>query len=95
MPPLESDLGTAELEVLRTLWDEGPCTVREAMNRLHARGRTVAYTTVLTFLTRLEQYDPKLLFAVTILKEQARREAKAAAEEIAAGRYRGPLHGIP
>ncbi len=55
MPPRESDLGTAELEVLKTLWDEGPATVREVMNHLHARGRTVAYTTVLTFLTRLEQ----------------------------------------
>jgi len=51
----ESDLGTAELEVLKTLWDEGPATVREVMNHLHERGRKVAYTTVLTFLTRLEQ----------------------------------------
>ncbi len=52
---LESDPGTAELEVLRTLWDEGPSTVREVMNHLHARGRKLAYTTVLTFLSRLEQ----------------------------------------
>lgn len=52
---LESDLGTAELEVLRTLWDEGPSTVREVMNHLHHRGRKLAYTTVLTFLSRLEQ----------------------------------------
>ena len=51
----ESDVGTAELEVLKTLWDEGPATVREVMNHLHAQGRKVAYTTVLTFLTRLEQ----------------------------------------
>ncbi|MCP3903011.1 MAG: BlaI/MecI/CopY family transcriptional regulator [Planctomycetes bacterium] len=55
MPPHESDLGTAELEVLRTLWDHGPATVREVMNQLHEAGRKVAYTTVLTFLTRLEQ----------------------------------------
>lgn len=55
MAPHESDVGTAELEVLKTLWDEGPATVREVMNHLHARGRKVAYTTVLTFLTRLEQ----------------------------------------
>ncbi|MCA9291349.1 MAG: BlaI/MecI/CopY family transcriptional regulator [Phycisphaerales bacterium] len=52
---LGSDLGDAELEVLRILWDEGPRTVREVMNHLHERGRKVAYTTVLTFLTRLEQ----------------------------------------
>lgn len=51
----EYDLGEAELEVLKVLWDEGPQTVREVLNHLHARGRRVAYTTVLTFLSRLEQ----------------------------------------
>lgn len=49
------DLGTAELEVLKALWDEGRCTVRQVMIQLHQRDRRVAYTTVLTFLTRLEQ----------------------------------------
>lgn len=49
------ELGDAELEVLKVLWDDGPKTVREVMNALHSRGRKVAYTTVLTFLTRLEQ----------------------------------------
>ena len=51
----DTDLGSAELEVLKTLWDEGPATVRQVMNHLHEQGRKVAYTTVLTFLTRLEQ----------------------------------------
>ena len=55
MAPRESDLGTAELEVLKALWDHGPATVRQVMNHLHRQGRQVAYTTVLTFLTRLEQ----------------------------------------
>ncbi len=55
MAPREGDLGTAELEVLKTLWDEGPCTVRQVLNHLHEQGRQVAYTTVLTFLSRLEQ----------------------------------------
>lgn len=50
-----TELGEAELAVLRTLWDHGPQTVREVMERLHERGRKVAYTTVLTFLARLEQ----------------------------------------
>lgn len=49
------DLGFAELEVLKALWDAGPSTVREVLNHLHARGRRVAYTTVLTFLSRLEE----------------------------------------
>ncbi|MHC4711323.1 MAG: BlaI/MecI/CopY family transcriptional regulator, partial [Planctomycetota bacterium] len=55
MAPRESDLGTAELEVLKALWDHGPATVRQVMNHLHQLSRQVAYTTVLTFLTRLEQ----------------------------------------
>ncbi len=55
MAPREGDLGTAELEVLKTLWDKGPCTVRQVLNHLHDQGRQVAYTTVLTFLSRLEQ----------------------------------------
>ena len=55
MPDNDPDVGSAELEVLKTLWSIAPATVREVMNDLHARGRNVAYTTVLTFLARLEQ----------------------------------------
>jgi BlaI family transcriptional regulator, penicillinase repressor len=55
MAKRDYELGEAELEVLRVLWDGGPQTVRDVMTRLHERGRKVAYTTVLTFLTRLEQ----------------------------------------
>ncbi len=55
MPPRETDLPPAELEVLKALWDQGPVTVRQVMNHLHQRNRKIAYTTVLTFLTRLEQ----------------------------------------
>ncbi|HKQ46923.1 MAG TPA: BlaI/MecI/CopY family transcriptional regulator [Phycisphaerae bacterium] len=50
-----NELGAAELEVLKALWDIGPATVRQVLNHLHERGRRVAYTTVLTFLSRLEQ----------------------------------------
>jgi len=49
------DLGSSELEVLKVLWEEAPCTVRDVLNHLHERGRHVAYTTVQTLLTRLEQ----------------------------------------
>ena len=55
MPPGETDLGDAELEVLKALWDLGRAPVREVMNHLHEAGRHVAYTTVLTVLSRLEQ----------------------------------------
>ncbi len=55
MAPREAELGMAELEVLKTLWDHGPATVRHVLNHLHVQGRKLAYTTVLTYLTRLEQ----------------------------------------
>jgi predicted transcriptional regulator len=55
MTKREYELGEAELAVLRVLWDHGPRTVRGVMDFLHERGRKVAYTTVLTFLSRLEQ----------------------------------------
>ena len=51
----EYELGTAELEVLKVLWDEGPASVRSVLETLHARSRMVAYTTVQTMLTRLAQ----------------------------------------
>ncbi|MGB9289842.1 MAG: amidase [Terracidiphilus sp.] len=47
------------------------------------------------YLTRLRRYDAKLHFAITILQDRALLQAQAADEEIAAGLYRGPLHGIP
>ena len=47
------------------------------------------------YLDRLKRLDPTLLCAVTIMEEQALAEAARADEEIRAGKYRGPLHGIP
>src|SRR5689334_20078905 len=47
------------------------------------------------YLDRLERYGPRLNAVVTVLREPALREARAADEEIRAGTYRGPLHGIP
>jgi Asp-tRNA(Asn)/Glu-tRNA(Gln) amidotransferase A subunit family amidase len=47
------------------------------------------------YLERLKRLDPTLLCAVTIIEEQARAEAAKADAEIRAGRYRGPLHGLP
>ncbi|MCX5760245.1 MAG: amidase family protein, partial [Gemmatimonadetes bacterium] len=47
------------------------------------------------YLERLKRLNPTLLCAVTIMEESARAEAKKADAEIAAGKYRGPLHGLP
>ena len=47
------------------------------------------------YLSRLERLNPVLNCVVTLTPERAREQARQADEEIAAGRYRGPLHGIP
>lgn len=47
------------------------------------------------YLARLERLDPQLLCVTTLTRERALASARAADAEIAAGRYRGPLHGIP
>lgn len=47
------------------------------------------------YLKRLQQFDPKLRCVITLTTDRAMAQAKRADEEIAAGKYRGPLHGIP
>ena len=47
------------------------------------------------YLTRLKRYDPMLHFVVTLTEERAMTQAREADREIAAGKYRGPLHGLP
>ncbi len=47
------------------------------------------------YLNRIAQYDSKLRSVITLPKEHALARAKRADAEIAAGTYRGPLHGIP
>jgi Asp-tRNA(Asn)/Glu-tRNA(Gln) amidotransferase A subunit family amidase len=47
------------------------------------------------YLERLKRYDSKLHFVITLTEERAITQAKKADEEIAAGKYRGALHGIP
>ena len=46
-------------------------------------------------LRRIESLNQTLFAFITVTAEAARREAKQAEAEIVAGRYRGPLHGIP
>ena len=47
------------------------------------------------YLARLKKYDPQLHCVVSFTEELALRQAAQADREIAEGRYRGPLHGIP
>jgi len=47
------------------------------------------------YLDRLERFDPKLRCVITLTRDLALSQARQADREIAAGRYRGPLHGVP
>jgi Asp-tRNA(Asn)/Glu-tRNA(Gln) amidotransferase A subunit family amidase len=47
------------------------------------------------YLGRLEKFNPKLRCVITLTKDHALKQARQADAEIAAGKYRGPLHGIP
>ena len=69
-------------------------TVRELALLLEMRKMTSTALTTM-YLDRLKRYDPKLHFVVTLTEDRALAQAKAADAEIAAGKYRGPLHGIP
>ncbi len=47
------------------------------------------------YLERLKKFGPKLECVVTLTEKLALEQARRADQEIAAGKYRGPLHGIP
>ena len=47
------------------------------------------------YLDRLARFDPKLRCVITVTADLAHAQAKRADAEIAEGKYRGPLHGIP
>lgn len=50
---------------------------------------------VRAFLDRIEAVNPRVHAFITVTGEQALQQARVAEKEIAAGRYRGPLHGVP
>jgi Asp-tRNA(Asn)/Glu-tRNA(Gln) amidotransferase A subunit family amidase len=69
-------------------------SVRELAELVKTRKVTSVELTKM-YLARLKKYDPRLHFVITLTEDRALAQAAAADKEIAAGRYRGPLHGIP
>jgi Asp-tRNA(Asn)/Glu-tRNA(Gln) amidotransferase A subunit family amidase len=69
-------------------------TVFDLGNLLAGRKLTSVELTKM-YLARLKRYDSKLRFVVTLTEDRALNQAAQADAEIAAGKYRGPLHGIP
>lgn len=66
-----------------------------AVAPLVARREVSPVTLVEEALARIERVEPHVNAFITVLAETALRQATVAATEIATGRYRGPLHGIP
>ena len=69
-------------------------TVVELSGWLRTRKLTSERLTKI-YLTRLKRYNQQLNCVITLTEEHALQQARAADTEIAAGQYRGALHGIP
>jgi Asp-tRNA(Asn)/Glu-tRNA(Gln) amidotransferase A subunit family amidase len=69
-------------------------TVRELAELVRTRAVTSTELTKM-YLARLKKFDAELHFVITLMEERALKQAAQADAEIAAGKYRGPLHGIP
>lgn len=69
-------------------------SVRELSSLVRSRQISPVELTHL-YLDRLKRYGDKLLCVITLTEELALRQAECAEAEIADGRYRGPLHGLP
>jgi len=80
LPANDADIAFAPLTQL-SRWIEGRKLSAERLTNL--------------YLERLQRFDPKLRCVITLTRELALAQAKNADAEIAAGQYRGPLHGIP
>jgi Asp-tRNA(Asn)/Glu-tRNA(Gln) amidotransferase A subunit family amidase len=80
LPASEQDIAFAPLSRL-SRWIETRQLTSERITRL--------------YLDRLQRFDPKLRCVITPTRDLALTQAQQADSEIAAGHYRGPLHGIP
>ena len=70
------------------------CSVGQLAELIRTRAVTSEQLTVM-YLNRLKKYGPKLECVVTLTEDLALKQARQADKEIAKGKYRGPLHGIP
>ena len=65
------------------------------LSELVRRRRVTSEQLTRMYLARLERFDPTLRCVVTLTADRALRHARAMDQELARGRWRGPLHGIP
>lgn len=97
-------LVAAKNQFIRSISDPGPLPDKEEdiafapvtkLSRWIEQKKLSSERLTQIYLKRIEQYNPKLRCVITLTRELALQQAKEADAEIAAGRYRGPLHGIP
>jgi Asp-tRNA(Asn)/Glu-tRNA(Gln) amidotransferase A subunit family amidase len=96
--------GPQRNQFIRTNTDPGPLPSNDAdiafapvtqLSRWIEQRKLTSERLTQIYLKRIEQFDPKLRCIITLTRDLALAQAKKADEEIAAGKYRGPLHGIP
>jgi Asp-tRNA(Asn)/Glu-tRNA(Gln) amidotransferase A subunit family amidase len=94
--PFQPRLGPPEPEEARPKADDDLAflTLKSLANLVRNKKLSSAELTKLT-LARFKKYDPALRCVVSLTEELATRQAAEADRDIAAGKYRGPLHGIP
>ncbi len=89
---------------LRSAGDPGPLPASEAdiafapvtsLARWIERRQLTSERLTTIYLDRIAALDGKLRSVITVTRDRALQQAKAADAEIRAGKYRGPLHGIP
>ncbi|HLW53343.1 MAG TPA: amidase [Candidatus Angelobacter sp.] len=80
--------------VPKNLEDVAFSSVRQLAELVRTRKVSSAALTDM-YLARLKRYDPTLKFVITLTEDRARAQAKEADAAIAAGKYHGPLHGLP
>jgi len=80
LPGRDEDIAFAPVSAL-SRWIESRALSSERLTRI--------------YLERIERFNPKLKCVITLTRDLALEQARRADSEIAAGRYRGPLHGIP
>lgn len=94
IPDLESRLSHVKVALPKDPAQIAFLTVRELAELLRTKKISSVALTKL-FIERIKRFDPQLNFTIALLEERAMQKAQQADKEIAAGKYRGPLHGIP
>ena len=69
-------------------------TLHELASRIEAKDISPVVVTE-PILERIDRLNPKLNAFITVMADDAMADARVAADEIANGNYRGPLHGVP